>query len=271
MGRMDGKVAVISGAARGQGRSHALTLAREGAEIVAFDICGPLKAPAHPPATEANLEETVRQVEALDRRCLGVKCDARDADGLARLAERTIAEFGRVDTLVINHGIWTVDRNAWSMSEEDWEENLSVLLTGPWQVAKAFIPPMIEAGNGGSIIITSSTSGERPQPGSAAYVAAKHGVMGLTKTLAYECGEYNIRVNAVLPGAVDTQILAGGTLERTMADWPGFYGGPHWLLPGDDLQPPESISAAVLFLASDEGRWITGVGLPVDRGLILGH
>jgi SDR family mycofactocin-dependent oxidoreductase len=271
MGRMDGKVAVISGAARGQGRSHALTLAQEGAQIVAFDICEALRSPAHPPATEADLEETVRLVEAEDRRCIGVKCDARDADGLAELTSRTIAEFGRIDTLVINHGIWSVDRNAWSMSEADWEESISVLLTGPWQVAKAFIPPMIEAGNGGSIIITSSTSGERPQPGSAAYVAGKHGVMGLMKTLAYECGEHDIRVNAVLPGAVDTQIVAGGTLEQTMEDWPKFYDRPYWLLPGDELQPPASISNAVLFLASDEARWITGAGIPVDRGLLLGH
>jgi SDR family mycofactocin-dependent oxidoreductase len=269
MGKLDGKVAVISGAARGQGRSHAVTLAKEGADIVAFDICAPLRAPAHPPATEDDLAETVRLVEELDRRCLGVKCDARDAAGLAELAGRTIAELGRVDTLVLNHGMWSVDRNAWSMAEADWEETIAVLLTGPWQVAKAFVPKMIEGGAGGSIIITSSASGTRPQPGSAAYVAAKHGVLGLMKTLAYECGEHAIRVNAVLPGAVDTPILAGGALERTIEEWPRFYNRALWLLPEEAPQPPESISDAVLFLASDDSRWITGVSLPVDRGMQL--
>jgi NAD(P)-dependent dehydrogenase (short-subunit alcohol dehydrogenase family) len=230
-----------------------------------------LKYPTTPPATEADLKETVRLVEEHGQRCLGVKCDARDAVGLGALAERTVQEFGRVDTLVINHGIWVVDRNSWEVAEESWEESIGVLLTGPWQVAKAFIPRMIEAGNGGSIVITSSGNGVKPQPGAVAYTAAKHGVIGLMKTLALECGQYNIRVNAVLPGAVDTPMLwEGGTLERATENWPDYFkGGSLALSDAGGAQPPSSISNAVLFLASDEADCITGVGLLIDRGGIV--
>jgi (+)-trans-carveol dehydrogenase len=270
MRRMDGKVAVVSGAARGQGRSHAVTLAREGASIVAFDICEPLKYPKHPGATEADLVETVRLVEEQDQRCIGVKCDARDAKGLRALADRTISEFRRVDTIAINHGIWVVDANAWEVEEESWRESIDVLLTAPWLVARAFIPKMIEAGNGGSIIFTASSMGVDPQPGAVAYTAAKHGVMGLMKTLAWECGPHDIRVNAVMPGSTDTPMFAEGeTFERAKAFWPRYFSTNRNLLPdAEGAQPPSSISNAVLFLASDEGKYITGVGLPVDRGIL---
>jgi len=268
MGRMDGKVAVISGAARGQGRSHAVTLAREGASIVAFDICEPLKYPLTPGATEEDLAETQRLVEEQDQRCLTAKVDARDGAALKDLAERTMSEFGRVDTLVVNHGIWVVAPNSWDLEDESWDESINVLLTGPWKVTKAFIPKMIEGGRGGSIIITSSAMGTMPQPSAVAYTAAKHGVVGLMKVLAWELGEHYIRVNTINPGSIETKmLLEGGTYEAGKEYRPRFFESYRTLLPEESQpQPPSSISNAVLYLASDEGKYVTGISLPVDSG-----
>jgi (+)-trans-carveol dehydrogenase len=268
--RMEGKVAVISGAARGQGRAHAVTLAREGASIVAFDICEPLEYPLTPGATEEDLAETVRLVEALDQRCIGAKVDVRDLAALEALADRTIAEFGQVDTLVVNHGIWTVSKNAWELQEEAWQESVDILLTGVWRVTKAFIPTMIDAGRGGSIVVTVSGSGPKPQPGAAAYCSAKSGVAGLVKVLAWELGDHGIRVNGVNPGSIATpMLLEGGTLEKGNENWPRFFGTNRALLSPDTIpQPPESISSAVLFLTSDEASEITGAFLPVDQGFL---
>src|SRR4051794_28149463 len=130
MGKLDGQVAVVSGAARGQGRSHCVALAREGADIVAFDICGPLRTPRYPGATPEDLEETVRLVEAEDRRCVPAQVDARDLPGLQAFAGEAVAELGRVDVLVVNHGIWAINEQSWTLAEEDWQESIDVLLTG---------------------------------------------------------------------------------------------------------------------------------------------
>jgi (+)-trans-carveol dehydrogenase len=266
MGRLDGKVAVISGAARGQGRSHAVTLAREGASIVAFDLCAGFEHVSTPPATEEDLQETVRLVEEHDQRCLAAKADARDLTALNDLAERTMDEFGRVDILAVNHGIWTLAANSWELEESSWQESIDVLLTGAWKVCKAFIPKIIAGERGGSIILTSSANGYTAQPSAVAYCAAKAGVINMMRVLAWECGEYWIRVNAVCPGGVETaMLLEGGTVERAAAMRPRYITNNRNLLP-IEWQPPQSISDAVLWLASDEAKYVTGVALPVDSG-----
>jgi SDR family mycofactocin-dependent oxidoreductase len=272
---MTGKVAVVSGAARGQGRSHAIALSREGADIVAFDICQPLSSPLHPGATWEDLQQTQRLVETNDRRCLAVKVDARDLSGLQQLADRTMNEFGRIDTLVVNHGIWSIHDNSWSLSETDWQESIDVLLTGAWKVTTAFVPAIIAGDRGGSVILTSSVQGVKPQPGGVAYTVAKHGVLALMRTLSWELGEHRIRVNAVLPGTVGTAMTQdGGTIEAGARNWPRFYSTDRVLMAAregdagskEGWLSPEVISHAVVFLASDESVYITGVALPVDAG-----
>ncbi|CAB5032928.1 MAG: mycofactocin-coupled SDR family oxidoreductase [Actinobacteria bacterium] len=266
MGRFTGKVAVVSGAARGQGRAHALQFAREGADIVAFDVCEPLKFPDHPGASMADLEETQRLVEAEGRRCIATKTDARDLAALRALADRAYSELGRVDVLVVNHGIWVVAPNSWDLTEESWQESIDVLLSGAWKVTAAFIPKIIEGGRGGSIVLTSSANGTKPQPGAVAYTASKHGVIGLMRTLAWELGPMGIRVNTVNPGSVATRMTQeGGTVEKSTELYPRFFTNDRSLLP-IGWMPPETISKAVAFLASDDAENITGVDLPVDAG-----
>jgi (+)-trans-carveol dehydrogenase len=266
MGRLDGKVAVISGAARGQGRSHAVTLAREGATIVAFDICEPLKHTLTPGATEDDLQETMRLVEEQDQRCLISKTDARDLAAMQALADRTMSEFGKIDILLVNHGIWVVEPNTWDLEEDNWQESIDVLLTGAWKVVKAFVPKILEGKAGGAIVLTSSVNGIQPQPSAVAYTAAKHGVIGLMKVMAVELGEFNVRVNCVLPGGIATpMLLEGGTVERAGELRPKYINNNRAVLP-IEWQPPESISNAILWLVSDEAAYVTGASIPVDSG-----
>lgn len=264
--RLAGKVAVISGGARGQGRAHAIRLAKEGADIVAFDICEPLEYPDHPAATWEDLEETRRLVEEEDRRCFIKKVDARDLAALRALADEVMAEFGRLDILVINHGIWTVAPNTWELEEESWQESIDVLLTGAWKVSAAFAPKMIEAGNGGSVILTASSNGTIPQPGAAAYTVAKHGIIGLMRVLAVELGQFGIRVNAVSPGSIATPMTTeGGTIEKSAKLWPKFFGTDRSLLPVGWVKP-DVVAGAVAFLASDDAAHVSSVDLFVDAG-----
>lgn len=266
MGRLAGKVAVISGAARGQGRAHALRLAREGADIVAFDVCEPFRTPRHTGATAEDLAETVKLVEELDRRCLSAQVDARDLAGLSALAEQTMAEFGRIDALIVNHGIWAIGANSWELDEADWQESIDVLLTGAWKVTKAFIPSMLEAGNGGSIVLTSSAMGQNAQPGSVAYTTAKHGILGLMRTLAWELGSQSIRVNAIMPGSIHSEMTQTGNTVEQSAEWyPRFFGTDRSLLPVGWMDP-SVIANAAAFLVSDDAEFVTGVALPVDAG-----
>jgi (+)-trans-carveol dehydrogenase len=267
MGRLDGKVAVISGAARGQGRAHAVTLAREGASIVAFDVCEPLASVMTPGATEEDLAETMRLVEEQDQRCVTSKTDARDLAELQGLAERAMGEFGRVDILLVNHGLWHVSANSWDDLEEDaWQESIDVMLTGAWKVCKAFIPKIVAGEQGGSVVLTSSVNGFTVQPGAGDYCAAKAGVIHLMHVLAWELGQHNIRVNAVCPGGIQTpMLLEGGTVERAVELHPEYIGNNRNRL-AIEWQPPESISNAILYLVSDDGFYTTGVALPVDAG-----
>jgi SDR family mycofactocin-dependent oxidoreductase len=275
VGKLDGKVAVITGGARGQGRSHALTLAREGASIVVCDVCAQLPTVQVPMATDADMAETVRMVEDLDRRCVAVKADVRDSAAMQGVAERAMSEFGRIDILLANAGIASLGTMA-DMSDETWDEMIDVNLTGVWKSCRAVIPHMIAGGRGGAIVITSSIAGLKGLAGAGHYVAAKHGVVGLMRVLAIELAQHSIRVNSVHPTNVDTpminnsvifEMFAGGRPGATVEEVkPVFQAMNLWPLPWVEAQ---DISNAILWLVSDDARYVTGVTLPVDLGLMV--
>jgi (+)-trans-carveol dehydrogenase len=272
MGRVEGKVAFVTGAARGQGRSHALRLAEEGADIIAIDVCRQLASVPYPMSTPDDLAETVKLVEDLDRRIVVREADVRDSAQLADVVAEGVAELGRLDIIVANAGIGSV-APALELEEDVWQEMIDVNLTGVWKTLKAAVPPMIEAGNGGSVIMTSSVAGLRGFPNLAHYVAAKHGVVGLMKTLAQELAPHMIRVNTVNPTTVDTPMVMNDmfyTLVRPDLEQPGredmgeAFTGLN-ILPVPWVETID-ISNAVLWLASDEARYVTGLALPVDAG-----
>jgi (+)-trans-carveol dehydrogenase len=271
MGRLDGKVAFITGAARGQGRAHAVTLAREGAEIVAIDICEQLPGIQYQLGTQEDLDETVRQVEGLDRRCIGVKADARSSEQMRAAADRGAAELGGIDIGVINHGIvmaGTYDQ----ISDEDWDMMIATNLTAVWRAACAVIPHLVARG-GGSLILTASSAGMRSFYGLPSYVTAKHGVVGMAKALAVELGPQWIRVNALCPGNVDTPMFHNPYIHDMYNGGPGgtreiaaFPAQAAQLLPIPWFEA-EAIANAALYLASDEGKYVTGTAFAVDAGM----
>ncbi|MDF2575934.1 MAG: 3-ketoacyl-ACP reductase [Agromyces sp.] len=273
MGRVEGKVAFITGAARGQGRSHAVRLAEEGADIIAIDICEAIPENNYPPATEDDLAETVRMVEALDRRIVAEKADVRNFDQLKAAVDKGVAELGRLDIVSANAGIAGSFNKAEDIPDDEWVNMQEINLSGVWRTCKAAIPHLRAGGRGGSIILTSSDAGLFAFPNIAHYVAAKHGVVGLMRTLALELAPDMIRVNSVHPTVVDTPMVNNEAtfklfrpdLENpTVDDFKEAAGGINALpIPWVDAR---DISNAVLFLASDEARYITGVPLPVDAG-----
>jgi SDR family mycofactocin-dependent oxidoreductase len=263
-GRVAGKVAFITGAARGQGRSHAIRLAEEGADIIAVDICRDYGTVPYPMATEADLAETVKAVEALDRRIVAAQADVRDAAALRAAVDDGVAQLGRLDIVSANAGICTVQ--AWDeVSPAVWQDTLDTNLTGVWNTMVVSVPHLIAAG-GGSIICTSSTAGIKGLPYLAPYVAAKHGMVGIARTMANELARHHIRVNTVHPTGVDTPMGNGlGGLEGLINRDPGL--GPIYMntLPVESVDSRD-ISNAVLFLASDEARYVTGLEFTVDAG-----
>jgi SDR family mycofactocin-dependent oxidoreductase len=275
-GRVEGKVAFITGAARGQGRSHAIRLAQEGADIIAVDICEDIPGLPYAGATEADLAETVKQVEALDRRIVAAKADVRDYSGLKAALDDGVAQLGRLDIVSANAGIGSQPFPAWEIEEPTWQAMMDINLTGVWHTAKAAIPHLIEGGRGGSIILTSSAAGLKAYQNIAHYVSAKHGVVGLMRTLALELAPYSIRVNSIHPTQVDTPMIQNEATWRLFrpdlehpaeADFvPASQAMNALPIPWVD---PVDISNAVLFLASDEGRYLTGVTLPVDAGTVI--
>ncbi len=275
-GRVAGKVAFITGAARGQGRSHAIRLAQEGADIIAVDLCADVPGIPYPGATEADLAETVKQVEALDRRIVAAKADVRDYAGLKAALDDGVAQLGRLDIVSANAGIGSSPYPAWEMEEDTWQTMVDINLSGVWRTAKAAIPHLIAGGRGGSIILTSSAAGLKAYENIAHYVSAKHGVVGLMRTLALELAPHNIRVNSIHPTQVDTPMIANEAtykLFRPDLEHPteeDFLPASQAMnaLPIPWVEPVD-ISNAVLFLASDEGRYVTGVTLPVDAGCII--
>ncbi len=273
MGRVEGKVAFVTGAARGQGRSHALRLAQEGADIIAIDICDQIETVPFPMATPADLEQTVKEVEALDRRIVAVQADVRDFAAVKAAVDQGVAELGRLDIVCANAGIAGGNTPAWEQTEAEWHNTIDVNLTGVWHAAKAAVPHLIAGGRGGSMVLTSSAAGLKAMQNIADYVSAKHGVVGLMRTLALELGPHNIRVNSVHPTVVNTPMIQNSwtaTLFRPDLENPTIEDA-HDVFRGLNVLPilwvePVDISNAVLFLASDEARYITGVTLPVDAG-----
>jgi (+)-trans-carveol dehydrogenase len=275
MGRVEGKVAFVTGAARGQGRSHAVRLAQEGADIVAVDICAQIDSiTAYAMATPEDLRETVAQVEALDRRIIATQVDVRDFAHLSRVLDEGVAALGRLDIVCANAGIYGQGRMV-DLPEQTWQDMIDVNLTGVWHTCKAAIPHLVTAG-GGSMILTSSAVGLRASQNIGHYGAAKHGVVGLMRTLALELASDMIRVNSVHPTGVDTLMIQNDTLYKQMlpdADHPTREDVIPIMsslnaLPIPWVEPID-ISNAVLFLASDEARYITGVTFPVDAGMTI--
>jgi SDR family mycofactocin-dependent oxidoreductase len=264
--RFQGKVAFITGAARGQGRAHAQRLAGEGADIIAVDICASAETTGYPGPTEDDLAETARLVEAQGRRAFVRRVDVRNFDTLQDTLRDGVAELGRLDVVVANAGICTASLS-WEIPAQQWQETISTNLTGTFFTAKAAIPILIEQGTGGSMVFVSSVAGLRGLPFLADYAASKHGVVGLARTMANELGEYNIRVNTVHPHGVATGMLVPGMMPLIEAHaatlGPIFMGS----LP-DQIMQPEDIADAVAWLASDEARYVTGVQLPVDLGTL---
>jgi SDR family mycofactocin-dependent oxidoreductase len=271
MGRVSGKVALVTGAARGQGRAHALRLAEEGADIIAVDICTQLDTVPYPMATPDDLAATAKLVEERDRRVLTRQVDVCDLGALQSTVTDAVAEFGHIDIVCANAGIATMGP-AWELTEHEWDQMIAVNLTGVWKTTKAVIPAMIEAGRGGSIILTSSIAGLLPFANLAHYTSAKHGVTGLMRVLSVELAPYNIRVNSVHPTVVNTDMI------NNPASYKLFLGldnpskeeakaGFRFINALDTpWAEPEDIANLILWLASDESRMITGTTQVIDAG-----
>ncbi len=269
MGRVDGKVALITGAARGQGRAHAVRLAEEGADIVALDIAGQIEGVPTALGTMEELEETGALVEKVGQEALVRRADVRDQAALDAVVADAIDRFGHIDIVAANAGIWLTG-SALELTEDHWRQILDVDLVGVWRTVKAAAPSMIAAGRGGSVVVTSSAAGLKGYGWMAAYVSAKHGLVGLTRTLANELGPHGIRVNSVHPGSVATPMILGvGVAGITDDDGSSGTNENNNSPLGVRMLDPVDVSNAVLWLASDEARYITGVALPVDAGILL--
>ncbi len=274
-GRVAGKVALITGAARGQGRSHALRLAEEGADIIALDICRQIESVPYPLSTPEDLEETARQVKEIGQSVATFEVDVRDGEALASAVNDGVAQLGRLDIVIANAGILSVGAS-FELTEQAWSQMIDTNLSGVWRTTKAAVPHLIAGGNGGSIILTSSVAGLIGQPGIGHYVAAKHGVVGFMKTLALELAPLNIRVNCIHPTTVNTEMIMNDTTYRVfLPDDPNptrekfeVPAGEMNALPVPWIESSD-VSNAVLFLASDEARYITGISLPIDAGAII--
>lgn len=276
-GRVEGKVAFVTGAAIGQGRSHAVRLAQEGADIIAIDVCKPIvENTTIPAATPEDLAETADLVKAHNRRIFTAEVDVRDYDAMKAAVDAGVEQLGRLDIIVANAGIGNGGDTLDQCSEHDWQEMIDINLSGVWKSVKAGVPHLITGGNGGSIVLTSSVGGLKAYPHCGNYVAAKHGVVGIMRSFAVELGQHMIRVNSVHPTHVSTgMIMNEGTWKMFRPDLEN--PGP------DDMAPicqmfhtlpipwvdAVDVSNAVLFLASDEARYLTGVTLPIDAGSCL--
>jgi len=274
VGKLDGRVAFITGVARNQGRSHALTLAEEGADIIGLDICREIPSSCHSGATMKDLDETVRQVEALGRRIVVSVADVRDYGQVETAFSKGLDAFGRCDIVLANAGIFAAGK-FWEIELDAWREMIDINLTGVWHTVRAAAPTLIRQNEGGSIVITGSTESLKGMPNTASYSAAKHGLTGLMRTMANELGEYGIRVNTVNPTCVDTDMVNNRTVyelfrpdlvDPTREQISDAFAATN-IIPIDFI-PPRAVSEAILFLVSDQSRYITGVPMPVDAGFV---
>jgi SDR family mycofactocin-dependent oxidoreductase len=263
--RFEGKVAFITGAARGQGRALAVRLASEGADILAIDICGPVMDLSYPPSTPDDLAQTEKLVRDLGRNIFTAQADVRDLGAVERAVSEGLQVLGRLDFVAANAAIVSYGR-AWELTPEQWQTTLDVNLTGVWNTLRPVIPYLIEQGDGGAIVITSSVAGLRGLPLMAHYVASKYGVVGLAQTLANELGEHQIRVNTIHPYGVRTPMTEGDeTFGTMMKDHPLLQPMLMTAMKGSPVEP-EDIVAVTAFLFSDEGRHITATAVPIDLG-----
>jgi SDR family mycofactocin-dependent oxidoreductase len=275
-GTLEGRVAFVTGAARGQGRAHAVRLASEGADIIAIDICGPISdTVTYPAATSEQLADTVRAIESTGRKVLAREVDIRDLAAQQQVVADGIEQFGRLDIVVANAGILSWGR-MFEMSEEQWDSVIDVNLNGTWRTVRAAVPAMIEAGNGGSIIIVSSSAGTKATPGNGHYSASKHGLVAITNALAIEVGEFGIRVNSIHPYSIDTPMVEPDAMMEIFSKYPAFLHSfkpmPYQPVNHDgkrglkEFMTPEEVTDVVLWLASDGSATISGSQIAVDRG-----
>ena len=273
--RLSGKVALITGAARGQGRSHAVLAAEEGADIIALDICGQIETVPYPMATVDDLRTTEQLVEKTGSRVIGVQADVRDFDELRSAIDDAVGQLGSLDLVAVNAGIASpaalLDNNA-----QSWRDTIDTNLTGAFHTIKAAVPHIVAGGRGGSIVLTSSSLALKPAPNLVDYIVTKHGQVGLMKSAALELAALNIRVNSVHPSTVDTPMIQNPAFRKlfvpnvespTSEDMAAVTRHFH-ALPIEWVES-QDISNAVVFLFSDEARYITGVQLPVDGGNLL--
>ncbi|MFI6365663.1 mycofactocin-coupled SDR family oxidoreductase [Nocardia sp. NPDC050630] len=276
-GRVDGKVAFITGAARGQGRSHAVRLAQEGADIIAIDVCKPVGGSGGIPAsTPDDLAETADLVKGLGRRIITAEVDVRDFDSLRAIVDSGVEQLGRLDIIVANAGIGIGGATLDQTDAKDWDAVIDINLSGVWKTVKAGVPHLLSGGRGGSIILTSSVAGLKAHQNIGHYVSAKHGVVGMMRSFAVELGRHRIRVNTVHPTNVNTPMFMNDStlrlfrpdLENPGPDDLAVVAQQMHVLPVGWVEPVD-ISNAVLFLASDEARYVTGLPMTVDAGSML--
>jgi len=271
-------VAFVTGAARGQGRAHAVRLAREGADLIVSDICAPVSDTIpYPGTTPEELAETVRQVEAEGRKVLAREVDTRDDAALRQLVADGVEQFGRLDVLVANAGVLSWGR-LWELTDEQWNTVIDTNLTGTWRTLRAVVPAMIEAGNGGSIVVVSSSAGVKATPGNSHYAASKHGLTALTNSLALEAGQYGIRVNSIHPYSVATPMTENDAMMAVFAAHPSYLHAfaPMPYLPvgqsatgkRSDFMSVEEVADVVAWLAGDNSATLSGSQISVDRGVM---
>jgi SDR family mycofactocin-dependent oxidoreductase len=278
VGDLAGRVAFVTGAARGQGRAYAVRLAREGADVIISDICAPVSDTIpYVGATPEDLAETARLVEAEGRGVLSRTVDIRDDVALRQLVADGIERFGRLDVLVANAGVLSWGR-LWELSDEQWNTVIDVNLTGTWRTLRAVIPAMIDAGNGGSIVIISSSAGLKATPGNGHYAASKHGLTSMTNTLALELGEYSIRVNSVHPYSIATPMIQNDAMLAVLGKHHSYL---HSFAPmpyqppakdsgakRSDFMSAEEAAEVVVWLAGDRSGLLSGSQISIDRGVM---
>jgi SDR family mycofactocin-dependent oxidoreductase len=266
VGKLEGKVAFITGVARGQGRSHAIRLAEEGADIVGVDICRQLDSVGYAMATQDDLDQTVKEVEALGRRIVARQADVRDVDALQTAFDEGAAELGPVEIVLANAGIGP---GGFAPDQQQWDEVVGVNMSGVWNTGRVAIPSMIEHGRGGSIVLTSSTGGligaGIDAAGMLAYTAAKHGVIGLMRSWANYLAPHFVRVNSVAPTTVRTPMANDGNVAAIIEHVPQLAGSLQNAMPVEAVEAID-VSNAILWLVSDDSRYVTGTVIPVDAG-----
>lgn len=275
---LEGRVAFVTGAARGQGRAYAVRLAQEGADVIISDICAPVSPTIpYPGATPDDLAETVRLIEAEGRKVLARQVDIRDDAAVRTLVADGIEQFGRLDVLVANAGVLSWGR-LWELTDDQWNSVIDVNLTGTWRTLRAVIPAMIEAGNGGSIIIVSSSGGLKATPGNGHYAASKHGLTAMTNTLALELGEYSIRVNSIHPYSIATPMIENDAMMAILSAHPSYlnsFAAMPYQPPAkgssakrSDFMTAEEAAEVVVWLAGDNSSVLSGSQIVVDRGVM---